>query len=81
MYLVLVVVVLIGVAFITLFERKILGYVHIRKGPNIVGIGGVLQPLADAVKLFIKEQAFLMRSNYFVYYASPSLNIFLSLSC
>lgn len=80
-YVFLVVVVLIGVAFITLFERKILGYVHIRKGPNIVGYWGILQPLADAVKLFIKEQAYLMRSNYFVYYLSPSFNIFLSLSC
>lgn len=80
-YIVLVVVALVGVAFITLFERKILGYVHIRKGPNIVGYWGILQPLADAVKLFIKEQAYLMRSNYFVFYLSPSLNIFLSLSC
>lgn len=77
----LVIVVLVGVAFITLFERKILGYVHIRKGPNIVGYWGILQPLADAVKLFIKEQAYLIRSNYFVYYLSPSFNIFLSLSC
>ena len=80
-YIVLVVVALVGVAFITLFERKILGYVHIRKGPNIVGYWGILQPMADAVKLFIKEQAFLRRSNYFVFYFSPSLNIFLSLSC
>lgn len=72
---------LVGVAFITLFERKILGYVHIRKGPNIVGYWGILQPLADAVKLFIKEQTFLSRSNYFIYYLSPSLNMFLSLRC
>lgn len=78
---VLILVALIGVAFITLFERKILGYVHIRKGPNIVGYWGIFQPLADAVKLFIKEQVFLNRSNYFVFYLSPSLNIFLSLSC
>jgi len=77
----MVIVVLVGVAFITLFERKILGYVHLRKGPNIVGYWGLLQPMADAVKLFIKEQVSLAYSNYFVYYLSPSFNILLSLSC
>lgn len=66
-YLILVVTALVGVAFITLFERKVLGYVHIRKGPTIVGYWGLLQPLADAVKLFLKEQTFVSRANYFVY--------------
>jgi NADH-ubiquinone oxidoreductase chain 1 len=80
-YLLMVVVVLVGVAFITLFERKILGYVHLRKGPNVVGYWGLLQPMADAVKLFIKEQVRLMYSNYLVYYFSPSLNILLALVC
>jgi NADH-ubiquinone oxidoreductase chain 1 len=80
-YLLMVVVVLVGVAFITLFERKILGYVHLRKGPNVVGYWGLFQPMADAVKLFIKEQVRLMYSNYLVYYLSPSLNILLALVC
>lgn len=80
-YLIMVIVVLVGVAFITLFERKILGYVHLRKGPNIVGYWGLLQPIADAVKLFIKEQVSLAHSNYYVYYLSPSFNMILSLSC
>nr|BAT57245.1 NADH dehydrogenase subunit 1 [Fabaeformiscandona kushiroensis] len=80
-YFLMVVVVLMGVAFITLFERKILGYVHLRKGPNIVGYWGILQPMADAVKLFIKEQVNLISANYFVYYLSPSMNMLLALSC
>nr|WNV27994.1 NADH dehydrogenase subunit 1 [Etheostoma microperca] len=50
-----IVPVLLAVAFLTLLERKILGYVQLRKGPNIVGPYGLLQPIADGVKLFIKE--------------------------
>lgn len=49
--------VLINVAFFTLLERKILGLSQYRKGPNKVRYGGVLQPIADAVKLFLKEGA------------------------
>lgn len=54
-YLMIIVPALVNVAFLTLLERKILGYAQERKGPNKVSIAGLLQPFADAVKLFLKE--------------------------
>lgn len=66
-------------AFLTLLERKTLGYIQLRKGPNKLGIIGFPQPFRDAIKLFTKEQTYPILSNYLIYYFSPVFSLFLSL--
>nr|WNL54497.1 NADH dehydrogenase subunit 1 [Amitermes coachellae] len=78
-FLLLMIFVMVGVAFLTLLERSVLGYIHIRKGPNSVGFVGIFQPFSDAIKLFTSEQYFPLVSNYLIYYFSPIFGFFLSL--
>jgi NADH:ubiquinone oxidoreductase subunit H len=75
----LIIVILIGVAYITLSERKVMGAMQRRKGPNIVGIYGILQPIIDGVKLLIKEILIPQQSNKINYILGPTITLILSL--
>lgn len=70
---------LLAVAFFTVAERKIMGAVQRRRGPNVVGFIGLLQALADGLKLFVKETTFPSNSNLTVFLLAPILSFLLSL--
>lgn len=73
------ILVLLAIAFYTLIERKFLGYFQTRKGPNKPGILGLPQPFADAIKLFVKEQAKPTTSNRIPFILAPALRLTLAL--
>ncbi len=72
---VILLVLILGAAYLTFFERKILAYIQIRLGPNRVGPKGWLQAIADALKLFVKEDLTPARSEKFVFLLAPVLII------
>jgi NADH-quinone oxidoreductase subunit H len=75
----IVVPVLISIAYYTLAERKVMGSIQRRKGPNVVGLWGLLQPLADGLKLVIKEIVIPRKSNIKLFVAAPIITFILSL--
>lgn len=75
----IVIPLLISVAYFTIAERKIMGIIQRRKGPNVIGFVGLLQPLADGLKLFVKETIFPSNSNLTIFLIAPMLTFILSL--
>ena len=74
----IIIPVLISVAYYTLAERKVMGSIQRRKGPNVVGLWGLLQPLADGLKLVIKEIIIPRKSNIKLFIAAPLMTLIFS---
>lgn len=75
----IIVPLLIAVAYFTIAERKIMGAIQRRRGPNVIGYIGLLQPLADGLKLFVKETTLPNSANISIFLLAPSMAFILSL--
>ncbi len=77
--LLVVVPLMIGMAYLTLAERKVMGWMHRRKGPNVVGAFGLLQPFADGLKLFAKETIIPAGANRILFILGPMITFSLAI--
>jgi NADH-quinone oxidoreductase subunit H len=74
-----IICILIAVAYFTIAERKIMAAIQRRKGPNVVGFWGLLQPLADGAKLLVKELLIPTRANKTIFLLAPLMVLILSI--
>jgi NADH-quinone oxidoreductase subunit H len=77
--LIIIIPLLIAVAYFTIAERKIMGIIQRRKGPNVIGFVGLFQPLADGLKLFVKETTLPGTSNIIIFLVAPTVTFIVSL--
>lgn len=77
--LLIVVPMLVAMAYLTLYERKVMGAMQLRRGPNVVGFMGLLQPFADGAKLFFKETVIPTGANKFLFLLAPMITFLLAL--
>jgi len=80
LYVALLIPLLLAVAYFTLYERQILGALQRRQGPNVVGYFGLFQPLADGLKLFLKESILPKSANSYLFILSPIFTFGLAIS-
>ena len=74
--LLVIICILIAVAYFTLLDRKVMAAMQRRRGPNVVGIWGLLQPLADGLKLLLKESIIPVNANNFLFIFAPHINFY-----